>query len=109
MPVILSDDDVTALTRILEKITRKTDPVEQSSVHPPISERMRAPRYPLREDPGTVFRSKPGYAWVCPYCLKPILEGDMVIAFQAKPDARTTYAHLECDRAEEDYLRSLED
>lgn len=66
----------------------------------PLEERPRAQRYPLRVDPGTIFRSRPGYNWVCPYCNKAILAGDMIIAFQPKPEARTTYAHLECDEFE---------
>lgn len=79
-----------------------------SQISPPFSERKRAPRYPLREDPGTIFRSKPDYDWTCPYCLKPIMEGDMVVAFEPKKGARTTYAHNFCDMMEAEYLNDLE-
>lgn len=74
----------------------------------PLAERPRAQRYPLRVDPGTIFRSRPGYNWVCPYCNKAILAGDMIIAFQPKPDARTTYAHLECDEFERKLWNDLD-
>lgn len=66
----------------------------------PLEDRPRAKRYPHREDEGTIFRSRPGYNWVCPYCNKAILAGDMIIAFEPKPGARTTYAHLSCDEEE---------
>jgi hypothetical protein len=40
--------------------------------------------------------------------MKPIEEGDMIVAFSPKPGARTTYAHLSCDEAEEAYCRELD-
>lgn len=82
------------------------DQVEMALV--PIEERPRARRYPLRVDPGTIFRSRPGYNWVCPYCNKAILAGDMIIAFQPKPEARTTYAHLTCDEEERKLWNDLD-
>lgn len=91
------------LDRILHKAGYKhEEPVKltEGAVVIPLDQRPRAKRYPLREDKGTVFRSRPGYNWVCPYCNKAIMEGDMIIAFEPKPNARTTYAHLECDEAE---------
>jgi hypothetical protein len=36
------------------------------------------------------------------------MEGDMVVAFQPKPGARTTYAHHFCDMLEQDYLNELD-
>lgn len=56
-----------------------------------------------REDPGTVFRSKAGYNWTCPMCGKKILEGQLAVAYQPRPTARTTYVHLECDTWERNY------
>ena len=53
--------------------------------------------FPLREDPGTVFRGRSGYNWTCPACKKSIGEGEMIVAFQPVPGARTTYMHLACD------------
>jgi hypothetical protein len=103
-------DTLKSLTLAVEKLKDQLAAEEggMSTIAPPFSERERAPRYPLREDPGTIFRSKPDYDWTCPYCLKPIMEGDMVVAFQPKPGARTTYAHHFCDMLEQDYLNELD-
>lgn len=106
-----AEEIIDILYKILDKIEGQKRK-ERASVAPtvvneltvgavlPLDERPRAQRYPLRVDPGTIFRSRPGYNWVCPYCNKAILAGDMIIAFQPKPEARTTYAHLECDEIE---------
>ncbi len=112
-----ADEIIDILYQILEKIEGQKRlekkslpvpviaPVAVTSPTPtpapvPLSERPRVKRYPHRVDPGTIFRSRAGYNWTCPYCNKPIMEGDMIIAFQPKPDARTTYAHLGCDEEE---------
>lgn len=99
-----AEEIISVLYKILDKICHpkaQKPPLTEGAVLP-LEQRPRTKRYPLRVDPGTVFRSKAGYNWVCPYCNKAILEGDMVIAFQAKPDTRTTYAHLECDQEEQE-------
>lgn len=98
-----AEEVISVLYKILDKLSPK-QPVTEGAVLP-IQQRPKTKRYPLRVDPGTVFRSKPGYNWVCPYCNTAIIEGDMVIAFQAKPDTRTTYAHLQCDEEEQERWR----
>ena len=95
-----------ALDKLRDQLAREEGGM--SSTAPPFSERKRAPRYPLREDAGTIFKSKPDYSWTCPYCLKPIMEGDMVVAFAPKPGAKTTYAHHFCDMMEWEYLDGLD-
>lgn len=99
MNELQADEIIQILKKILAKIGRG-EPAADDKVPTPIKDRPRTKRYPARVDQGTVFRSKPGHNWICPYCNRAILEGDMVVAFQAKPDARTTYAHLECDDEE---------
>ena len=103
-------ESIKTLSEVLEKLRDQLAREEggMSPTAPPFSERKRARRYPLREDEGTIFKSKPDYSWTCPYCLKPILEGDMVVAFEPKPGARTTYAHHFCDMMEEDYINGLD-
>jgi hypothetical protein len=105
-----AEEIIDLLYKILDKIEgqREKETESLSPTAPPIAERKRAPRYPLREDAGTIFRSKAGYNWTCPYCMKPIEEGDMIVAFSPKPGARTTYAHLSCDESEEAYCRELD-
>lgn len=97
-----ANEVISILYKILDKIgsQRQKEKINLQQTVLPIEERPRTKRYPLRVDPGTVFRSRAGYNWVCPYCNKAILEGDMIIAFQPKPDTRTTYAHLSCDEEE---------
>jgi hypothetical protein len=105
-----TEEIIDLLHKILDKIdgqrAKETAPFTQNT--PPLSERKRAPRYPLREDPGTIFRSRGGYKWQCPYCLKPIVDGDMIVAFQPKPEARTTYAHLSCDEEERNMCHAMD-
>jgi hypothetical protein len=110
MTTIDSDEILHILKKVVDKIEdqRARETGGLSPTAPPLSERKRAPRYPLREDVGTVFRSKPDYDWTCPYCLKPIMENDMIVAFSPRPGARTTYAHAYCDSIEEAYCRELD-
>lgn len=101
-----ADEIIALLTKIVDRLCKPAG--ESSPAAPPLADRPRARRFPLREDPGTVFRSRPGYNWTCPYCNKAILEGDMVVAFQPKPGTRTTYAHLECDTQEEKHWHEMD-
>ena len=102
-----ADEIIDVLYKILDKIEgqkslEKAAPVQGLST--PLDSRPRTKRYPLRVDAGTIFRSRAGYNWTCPYCLKPIQEGDMIVAFAPKEGARTTYAHLSCDEEEQAFF-----
>lgn len=102
-----ADEIIDLLHKILNKIDGQRSK-ETQSLSPPIEDRKREPRYPLREDAGTIFRSRGGYNWTCPYCMKKIVEGDMIVAFEPKPGTRTTYAHLSCDDAEREFCNELD-